>query len=122
MANGLAQLMLRGEPLGDGSSAAELISRLGLWVMEGTTDFLSSCCLWSDADDTAPAVVGVVNGSWCTEMAARIPDGVAVFIATDNDVTGEKYMATIVETLRERIVTGALPSPRRWRAPARRAS
>ncbi|MFT3838953.1 MAG: hypothetical protein QM723_18380 [Myxococcaceae bacterium] len=122
MANGLAQLMLRGEPLGDGSPVGELLSQVGLWVAEGTTDFLTACCTRSDADDAAPAVVGVVSGSWTTDMSTCIPDRTPVCIATDDDGAGDKYAAAILESLRERVALGALPAPRRWRASGRRAS
>ncbi len=81
-------------------------------IAEGETDFLTFACEASDADEHAPAVLGVVNGSWTAELAARLPDGAHVIIATDNDDAGEKYAARIASTLAGRADLF------RWRAAA----
>lgn len=46
-----------------------------------------------------PAVLGVVAGSWTAELAARIPTGARVLVATDLDRAGEGYAARIAATL-----------------------
>ena len=50
--------------------------------------------------------------------ADRLPDGAHVIIATDDDEAGGRYAETIVETLAQRIRSGAI-SASRWR-PANR--
>ncbi len=60
------------------------------------------------------AVLGIVSGSWTPELAARIPDGATVLIATHLDKDGEKYAARITETLLERMQAGAVRAER-WR-------
>lgn len=102
MANPLCQLMLSGAPLSDGAPANELVARVPLWVAEGLPDFLTLACNWSDADDDAPAVLGVIAGSWTEALAARVPDGCEVVIATDPDSTGDKYADRIAETFAAR--------------------
>lgn len=90
-----------------------------LVITEGLTDFLAWAAACSDADEDAPAVLGIVSGSWSPpwgeELAARIPDGVSVCIDTDDDEQGDRYAARIVETLRPRTRSGALPPLRRKR-------
>jgi hypothetical protein len=72
-----------------------------LWVAEGTIDFLVAATTWSDSSDVA--VLGIMSGSWTPELAARIPDQAHVVIATDDDETGDKYAARIVESLLGRV-------------------
>ena len=43
-------------------------------ITEGLYDWLIYSTKWSDADEEAPAVLGIV-GNWNMEMASRIPDG-----------------------------------------------
>ena len=86
LANSLGRLLLSGAPLGDGSSAAELVARAGLVVAEGEPDFLTLATWWSDRDTTAPAVLGVVAGSWradSAELAEKVPDGCRVRLYVD---------------------------------------
>lgn len=80
-------------------------------VAEGEIDFLAL----ADATDEGElayraAIIGIVGSSWTPELAARIPDGARVTIATDPDEAGERYAARIVETLEGREVDLA-----RWR-------
>ena len=49
-----------------------------------------------------PAVLGVVAGSWTAELAARIPTGARVLVATDLDRAGQSYAARIAATLTDR--------------------
>lgn len=121
MANALGRLMLAGAPLGDGSPCAELLREISarrgasVIVAEGEPDFLTAAAQHSDTDQDAPAVLGIVAGSWTPELAARVPDGCTVCIATDDDAGGEKYAAAIHATLAERQRTGLLKVTR-WRA------
>jgi hypothetical protein len=86
---------------------------LRLVVAEGETDFLGWATQWSDAAEFAPATFAVVSGSWCADVAARVPDGTTVVIATDNDKAGDRYASTIVDTFTGRAVT-----LERWEASA----
>ncbi len=98
MADPLARRLLAGD-----RDAAELVHDAGVWIAEGLTDFLALACAWGAAD-VAPAVLGIVNGSWTAEHAARIPDGSTVTIATDADETGEGYAEDVIASLRGRRV------------------
>jgi hypothetical protein len=71
-------------------------------VAEGEPDFLTWATRFSDADEAAPAVLGVVSGSWTTCIADRMPDGARMIVRTDHDEPGEKYAHTIQMTLRGR--------------------
>lgn len=87
-------------------------------VAEGLTDYLAAAAGFSDADEDAPAVLGVVSGSWCAELAARVPDGVSMCIATDEDDDGDRYAASIAASLAPRIRGGRLGVTRFRRAAA----
>lgn len=57
----------------------------------------------------------VVAGSWTPELAARIPDGARVTIATDPDSTGDKYAETVRATLAGRCkVRRSKARPETW--------
>lgn len=116
LANPLGRLLLAGAPLGDGSSTAELVARVGLVVAEGDPDFLTLATWWGDANEDAPAVLGVVAGSWredSADLAAKVPDGCRVRLYTDLDKTGDGYAAAIYRSLRDRANAGRL-SVERW--------
>jgi hypothetical protein len=102
MANALAQLMLAGTPLSDGSAASLLIGQTGLVITEGVPDFLTWSSHFSDANENAPAVLGIISGSFTSEIAARIPDGCRIAVRRHGDAAGEKYAAAIVEELAPR--------------------
>lgn len=115
MADGLALALLRGEKLATGETIADLVAascgsiptadgdtRAGVLIVEGVPDFVAAVCSWSEAIENAPAVLGVIAGSWSPEIAARVPDGARVVIATDPDKTGERYACMIAETLEDR--------------------
>jgi hypothetical protein len=72
---------------------------LRLVVTEGEPDFLTWGVSFSDADATAPAVIGVVAGCWTDALAARVPSRSKVIIRTDHDLAGEKYARSIEESL-----------------------
>jgi hypothetical protein len=77
-------------------------------VVEGLPSFLAWCTDASDGDEHAPAVVGILNGSWTAEHAARIPEGTRVVVDTDHgdkNGDGDRYAADIASTFDERAVT-----------------
>jgi predicted P-loop ATPase len=57
----------------------------GVLICEGEPDFWTLATHWSDADPAAPAVLGIVNGGWSDDIAARIPDGTSVLIWMHTD-------------------------------------
>jgi len=75
---------------------------LRLVITEGDPDFLTWSTRGGDADETAPAVMGVVSGSWTETIADRVPSGTQVGIRTHHDTSGKKYAQQIYETLKNR--------------------
>jgi hypothetical protein len=104
LADSPARLWLSCRPLGDGTSSAEQVARCGLVIAEGEPDWLTWATHWSDANETAPAVLGIVAGGWTAEIASKVPNGAEVTIATHHDPAGDKYAAAIVETFAGRTV------------------
>jgi hypothetical protein len=83
-----------------------------LVIAEGPPDFLTWATRWSDADDeSAPAILGVLAGSWSDEFAARVPSGLRVAVRTHRDGAGEKYAARIVASLVARCAVYRLTEP-----------
>ncbi len=86
-------------------------------VCEGETDYLltavgpATLTRWPGEP---PAVLGMFQGGWSAEPAARVPDGANVIIATDNDPDGDKYAARIASTLEARARIGRV-KVERWR-------
>ena len=99
MADPLARLMLAGAPCGDGEPCSEVVRRVGVVVTEGGPDFLTYATCWDDSWEDVPAVFGVIAGSWSQAIAARLPSGTRVTIATHNDPAGDKYAEAIARTL-----------------------
>jgi hypothetical protein len=95
LANGGARRMLA-EQLGD------LPSPLRIVIVEGEPDYLTWATRFSDADEDAPVVLGVVSGSWTPEIATRIPWRARVVVWTHRDVAGDRYAANIAATLSAR--------------------
>ncbi len=104
LADPLARLWLSGLSLGDGSPSAAQVARVGLVIAEGEPDWLTWATRYSDADESAPAVLGFIAGGWTAELAAKVPDGTAVTIATHRDRAGDGYAAQIVESFAGRAV------------------
>lgn len=92
MADPLGQMLLR-----SGATPAWCSARVIL-VEEGVPDFLTVATHYSD-DESAPAVLGVLAGSWTREIAARIPDGCRVVVRTHRDAAGAKYADVIGSSL-----------------------
>jgi hypothetical protein len=70
-----------------------------LEVCEGEKKWCMRSTLRGDAAEYAPAAIGIESGSWTDELAARIPDGARVYIATDHNDAGAKYATRIVQSL-----------------------
>jgi hypothetical protein len=68
-------------------------------VVEGEPDFLTVATRFSDADESAPAVLGVVSGAWSADVAARVPNGALVGVWTHADRSGDGYARQVAETL-----------------------
>jgi hypothetical protein len=94
LANNLARGLLRGD-----SAAVLLVRQAGLLIAEGEPDFMALATSWSDADDAAPAVFGIVSGSWSAEIAARVPAGIRVVFFAHDDRPGRGYAIEVQRTL-----------------------
>jgi len=74
-------------------------------VTEGEADYLGWATRWSDAAEFAPATLGIVSGSWSASIAARLADRSVVVVSTDNDLQGDLYAQTIMDTFAGREVS-----------------
>lgn len=92
MADALGRLLLRAD-----AAPAWWTERVVL-VEEGVPDFLTVATHYGDHEN-APAVLGVLAGSWTRAIAARIPDGCRVVVRTHTDAAGAKYAAAIGSSL-----------------------
>ena len=68
-------------------------------IVEGATDHLKASTSVREDDPLAPAVLGILSGSWSQEIADRIPVGSMVTLATHDDRAGDRYADAICETL-----------------------
>ena len=73
------------------------------WIAEGVPDFLTGATRFPD-EATAPAVLGVAEGFWTPELAARVPRGARVVVVSDHDPNGDRYAERIAATLAGRHV------------------
>lgn len=96
-------------------SGVRLEGRLRVVIAEGEMDHLVFATKDRRDAEERLCVLGMVSGSWTPEIAARIPDGATVLIATHQDKDGEKYAAEIASSLAVRLRSGALRAER-WRA------
>lgn len=81
---------------------------LRIEVCEGEKKFLMRTARFGDANEYAPAVIGIESGSWTSEHAARIPDSSGIYIATDPDEAGARYATTIIQSLEQRVRSKAV--------------
>lgn len=81
---------------------------LRIEVVEGEKKFLQRTLAKGDACEVAPAVIGIESGSWTSEIAARIPDGCTLYVATDPNGAGAGYAAAIVDSLAPRHLAGVV--------------
>lgn len=93
-ANAAGRAMLRGEGVSD-----------VVTVVEGGADFLTLATL------TDAPVIGVFAGSWTAELAARVPNGAQVLLATHADRVGEGYARQVAATLLRRCEVARLRLP-----------
>lgn len=70
-------------------------------ITEGAPDFLTVATHYG-CTEYAPAVLGVVSGSWSVELAARIPTECRVVVRVHRDEAGEKYRDAICRSLSRR--------------------
>jgi hypothetical protein len=75
---------------------------VALLVAEGVPDHLTWATRYKASDDSAPAVLGVLSGSWSDELAARVPDGLRVAVRVHRDDAGNHYAARICASLAAR--------------------
>jgi len=92
MADVTARALLRGDPPGWWRSR-------DVFVVEGAPDFLTWATRYGDAAEGAPAIIGVIAGSWTEAIADRIPSGCRVLVMTHIDPAGDKYAAAIINSL-----------------------
>jgi hypothetical protein len=103
LADPLARLVLAGEEREAWPTPLRII------VCEGEPDFLTWATRFSNADQDAPAVIGVLGGAWTAEHAARIPDGAEVLIDTHHDEAGDRYGAEVWRSLSARCTVTRSP-------------
>ena len=103
--------MVAREVLRTGAVPAYLDAPMIVVVTEGEPDFLSWAGSVSDANETPPAVFGVVNSAWSAEVAARIPDGSRVALRTHLDQSGHKYANEAIRTLGRRCELHRIETP-----------
>lgn len=88
--------------LARGGRANQAPPRSRIVVVEGEPDFLTWATRFSDADEDAPAVFGVLSGAWSDDFALRVPDGSRVLIRTHHDSAGHAYARDVTESLNGR--------------------
>ena len=71
-------------------------------VVEGVPDYLVASVSVSEEGPCAPAIIGVLSGSWSQAIADRLPDHSVVTVATHDDRAGHRYADTIFQTLKHR--------------------
>ncbi len=99
LADGFARQLLK---LGELPDWWRSDAALRIFITEGVPDFLKAATSVSEEHEAGPAVFGVLGGSWCPEIAARIPNGARIFAATHDDPAGEEYARKVAATLSDR--------------------
>lgn len=84
--------------------ALDLLERVSLNVVEGVGDFLRMATHHGSGVglERAPAVFGLMKGSWTEGLAAGVPLGARVCVAPHADEAGEQLMNRVADSLRER--------------------
>ena len=67
-------------------------------ITEGAPDFLTVATHYG-CSEYAPAVLGILSGSWSDELAARIPTECRVIVKVHRDEAGQKYRDQICRSL-----------------------
>jgi hypothetical protein len=94
---GLVMAEMRALFMLDGDTAPE-----SLLIVEGVPDFLTWATRYPDNDVVAPAVIGVISGSWSDAVAQRVPAGLRVAVRVHRDDAGRRYAARIRTSLEAR--------------------
>lgn len=102
MADALGRLMLADGLVGDGRRARDVVKDAHLVVTEGEPDFLTWATRYSESNEQARAVLGVVAGSWTKEIADCVPFHTHVCVVTHHDPDGDGYAESIRSSLFER--------------------
>jgi len=89
--------------LGLGARPSWWSGPLRVVVAEGEPDYMTWASASSDAAEHAPAVLGIVGGSWTPDLAERIPDGAELVVRTHDDDAGAVYATKIVATMAGRV-------------------
>jgi hypothetical protein len=74
-----------------------------LWVGEGEPDFQIGTYRLHTSRRPLRAMMGIHQGAWTAEIAARVPRDSVVVTATDPDQAGDKLAAVIQRTLQGRV-------------------
>lgn len=77
-----------------------------LRIAEGEMDFLTLATDAGGADETAPATIGGIAGSW--GLLVHVPAQTALAVQTHADAPGTRYANEILDTVRERWRVGEL--------------
>jgi len=93
----------------------------GVVVVEGTPAFWGWVSAFSDADEDAPAVVGIASGGWRQAhadavAAAGVPTAVRVLLDVDPDPGGDRLADQVIPTLENHIRAGRVRLERRERS------
>ncbi len=80
-----------------------------VWIGQNGPDFLTLTDLLGQAEHRA--VLGVFPGSWTPELAARLPAGARVVLATQASRTGDAHARRIAATLMDRCAVFRLELP-----------
>jgi hypothetical protein len=98
MACGIGSGLLRGE-----ETSRDHVRSHGLWIIEGEPDFLTLSTWKAWKQPVPPAAFGIMSGGWSAEIAAKVPTGSKVVIATHQDENGDRYFQQIADTLMGRV-------------------
>lgn len=90
LADGQARRMLAA---GSAGAAGLLV------IAEGEPDTLSWIARYSDADESAASVIGILSGAWTPDHGARVPAGTEVVIRRHPDPAGARLALGVAETL-----------------------
>ena len=111
--------------LAAGTAAAarnpEHVREAGLVIVEGTPAWWGWLSAFSDADERAPAIIGIASGGWtqahADAVAAAASDGVLrILLDVDPDPGGERLARQVISTFLSHLRVGRVRLERRARA------
>lgn len=76
--------------------------QLHIIIVEGEKKFLQCCTNIGDADECAPAVIGIESGSIGPDLIGRLPKECALDVFTDRDEAGARYATVLLRELARR--------------------